>query len=280
MPVRLIAMDMDGTLLDDTQQIPEDNVRALREAISAGIHIAICSGRSAKDVSYFASDAGLTQCHIIALNGCACLDTPHGAPYATHVFSPAVVERVIPIFLAHDVTFAAFQAERIIVCESTLHVRKRNWGTHIARGTVNHYAFGVDALTQYKGEGVCKFVYIDEDHSPRLTLLRKELQALAGLEVTSSWSNNLELIPQGVNKGTALKQLADRLGIARDDVMALGDYDNDLDMIAYAGYGVAMGNASQSVLQVARYTTLNNTQNGVAFSIRKYALGMDEAHNT
>ena len=266
-------MDMDGTLLDDTQQIPEENLQALREASSAGIHIAICSGRSAKDVSYFASDAGLTQCHIIALNGCACMDTPHGAPYAMHMFPASVVEQVIPIFLKHDVTFAAFQAERIIVRESNLHVRKRNWGTHIARGAVNQYAFGIDALTQCKDEGICKFVYIDEDHSPRIALLRKELQLVAGLEVTSSWSNNLELIPQGVNKGTALKQLADRLGIARDDVMALGDYDNDLDMIAYAGYGVAMGNASQSVQLAARYTTLSNTQYGVAHAIRKYALG-------
>ena len=271
-PIKLIAMDMDGTLLNEKQQISVENLCAIRMASEAGIHIAICSGRNAKDISYFVSNSGLKQCHILSLNGACCLDAPNMKPYAFSTIPDSAVDQAVSVLLSHDVTFACFQENRVIVFQSRMNIRKLNWGTHISRGDVNDYAYGIEALEHHRCEGICKIVYIDEDHAQRIGWIRQELQTIEGLQVTSSWSNNLELIPQGVSKGIAVQTLAERLGLHREQVMALGDYDNDLDMILYAGYGVAMGNASEHVLRAARYTTLANTQNGVAFAIRKYAL--------
>ena len=76
-PVRLIAMDMDGTLLNPRQKISQENLIALQKAESQGVQLAVCSGRIANDISFFLSDAGLHHCAVLALNGACCLDHPH-----------------------------------------------------------------------------------------------------------------------------------------------------------------------------------------------------------
>lgn len=270
--IRLIAMDMDGTLLDETQTIPQENLEALRAAEARGVKIAICSGRSAADVSYFASDAGMANCTILSLNGACCLPAPHAAPYALSTLADTTADQVIEVLLRHPITFAAFQAERVVVIQNNQHVQKLNWGTHVARGNVNAYAYGVEALRKYQPEGICKFVYIDEENAPRLDVVRQELRSIEGLVVTSSWTNNLELMPVGVNKGIALRNLAKRLGLEREQVMAMGDYDNDLDMIEYAGLGVAMGNGSERVKSAAQFIAKTNDEFGVAQAIHQFVL--------
>ena len=79
-------------------------------------------------------------------------------------------------------------------------------------------------------------------------------------------------MPQGVSKGRAVKELAEKMGIGPDQVMTVGDFDNDLSMIEYAGYGIAMGNATPKVKAAAKYVTLTNDEDGVAAAIRKYVL--------
>lgn len=270
--IKLIAMDMDGTLLDDSQRIPEANLLALREASAAGVSIAICSGRAAGDVSWFASDAGLSNCYVLALNGACCLLKPHGQPYAVHCYAPGAAEAIADVLLGFGVTFACFQPGRIVAVHGAGAPSKLSWGTHVARDNAAAYAYGEAALRQHMPEGVCKFVYIDRDRAPRIAKVRQALGGISGIDVTSSWSNNLEIMPAGVNKGTALAELADMLGLQPAQVMAMGDYDNDLDMIRYAGLGVAMGNASERVKSAADHVTLSNEENGVAAAIRQFVL--------
>ena len=270
--ISLIAMDMDGTLLDEDQRIPPENLAALTEAMAQGVHIAICSGRAPSDVSYYASDAGLDTCHILSLNGACCLDRPHGKPYALHLFSPDQAERISDVLLRYGVTFACFQQNRLIVVNEDTQNNPLNWGTYVTRDGQQAVGYGTQALAAHRGEGICKMVYIDEDRAPRIQQVRKALEPIAGIVVTSSWSNNLEIMPASINKGLALQGLANRLNIPAAQVMALGDYDNDLEMIQYAGWGIAMGNASASLKQVARHITLSNDQFGVAAAIRQYVL--------
>ncbi|MCE5342720.1 MAG: Cof-type HAD-IIB family hydrolase [Eubacteriales bacterium] len=270
--IRLIAMDMDGTLLNVEQRITPENLNALEQAAARGVRIAICSGRTARDVSYFASDAGLDGCAVLALNGACCLEVPHAEPYALHTFREDVAKRVTAILLGHGVTFACFQADRVIVLENDPCVTRANWGTYVNRDKPEAYAYGEAALRRYEGEGICKCVYIDAPNAQRIARIARELSDIPGLTVTSSWSDNLELMPAGVGKGSALAELAQGLAIPRQQVMAIGDFDNDLDMIQYAGLGVAMQNGSQRVKEAADYVTLSNAENGVAAAIRRFVL--------
>ncbi len=272
-PVGLIGMDMDGTLLNKAQRIPTENAAALREAVAVGVRIAVCSGRTADDISFFLSDAGIEDCAVLALNGGCCLAKPHGRPYAMHTLAADTLNGVLAVLLARRVTFACFQARRVIVFNNDPRVTRTNWGTYVARADENAYAFGDEALARFGGEGVCKVVYIDRaPGEPRIEEIRRDLLTVSGLTVTSSWADNLELMPEGVGKGAALLELAGRLGVPREGVMAVGDYDNDLDMVQAAGIGVAMGNASERVKNAADYVTLTNDENGVAAAIRRFVL--------
>ena len=270
--IKLIAMDMDGTLLDASQKIPQQNLTALQAAIARGVHIAICSGRAASDVSFFASDAGLPDCHVLSLNGACCLMRPHTQPYAVRYIEAAPADQVIDTMRRFNVTFAAFQPSRVIVVHGDDAVNKKHWGTHVARADANAYLYGMEALDAHKGEGICKFVYIDRDRAPRIERVREALLPIGGLNVSSSWTNNLELMAEGVSKGTALMELAERLGIPRTQVMAMGDYDNDLDMIEYAGLGVAMVNGAERVKRAAQFVAPPNTEFGVATAIHRFVL--------
>ena len=98
------------------------------------------------------------------------------------------------------------------------------------------------------------------------------LSETAGADVTSSWYDNLEIIPGGVNKGSAVAELAASLGIPMDAVMAIGDQDNDIPMIAGAGIGVAVGNASPAVRAAADRVVGTNDRGGVAQAIEALAL--------
>lgn len=92
------------------------------------------------------------------------------------------------------------------------------------------------------------------------------------MHITKSKPHFLEIIEGTVNKGVALAALAERLGISRQDVMAIGDSFNDLEMIQYAGVGVAMGNARKEIKQQADIVTLTNEEDGVAEAIEQYVL--------
>ncbi len=273
--IRLIAMDMDGTLLNEEQRISPENVRALRDAAAAGIAIAICSGRPSGDSSVFAVDAGLDHCYIIGLNGGYCLEKPFGKPYAQHQLRPETLEKALHVLGQFDVTYACFQQNRIIVMESPHMTQKKNWATHREREEALEYLYGLPALDRLKAEGINKIVYVEDRDPAQMERIRQLLLPIPGMDVTSSWEDNLELMPSGVNKGFALRELAGKLGLAASQVMALGDYDNDIPMLTYAGFGVAMGNASEAVKRAARYSTGTNAEDGVAQAIDRYALSRE-----
>jgi len=92
------------------------------------------------------------------------------------------------------------------------------------------------------------------------------------VELSKSWRDNLEVMDKGVSKGSAVKLLCERLGINSDEVMAIGDNENDLSMIKFAGVGVAMGNAEDMVKEQADFITSSNDEDGVALAIEKYVL--------
>ena len=93
-----------------------------------------------------------------------------------------------------------------------------------------------------------------------------------GVDYFKSQPKLLEIVPPNVNKGETLKYLSESMGIDRDEVIAIGDEENDISMIMYAGMGVAMGNAKESVKQVANHITTTNNQNGVGEVIKKFIL--------
>ncbi len=269
--IGLIAMDMDGTLLDSHQRISRENLRALKQARAQGVRLAICSGRLPGDVAIFLLENGLEDCAILSLNGAYCLRSPLGEAFANHVLTDAALEAAVRILWDARLTFGCFAQNRLAIFEGAMSVEDETWGTNTTGPCAPEYLYGGAGLEEARRTGVNKLLCVAGDEAV-LADVRRRLEGVEGLDVTSSWKMNLELMPAGVGKGSAVKELAESLGLIARQVMAFGDYDNDESMIAYAGLGVAMANATQSVKNAAKLITLSNDENGVAWAVERRVL--------
>ena len=280
-PIRLIAMDMDGTLLlphtTPGPRISDNCLRALREADRAGIHLAIASGRMPDDASFFARDMGLPM-HILSLNGGCIQMEPLGEITDSFPMRPETAARlwqtakrpglILGMFAGHELTISIpLQDENLFW-----------WGTHLMRqGSRCRLHGNGEAAEKLTEKGVHKLVVQAENDAALGTLaaLRTELlQTMPEVEITSSWYSNIEINPKGCNKGSALCALAERLHIPMTEVMAIGDNGNDVPMLTAVGYGVAMGNATETAIASSGWQTLSNEQDGVAIAIRELVLKM------
>lgn len=279
-PIRLIALDMDGTLLTRidpvTACIPQENADALRRCVAAGVHIALASGRMPDDAAFYALDAGIPA-HIIGLNGGVIIDRPMGEPFSQRLLPEDTARHVFGILLDAGVDVIVFGPwEVCCVQDRPLAWAQRELGTYFGRpgGRLIYRTSLSAARALLPAAG--KIVAITRDDPTALTAAR-QLIALACPEVSlsSSWGNNFEVNPAGVDKGSALAILAARLGVTLDETMAIGDNGNDAPMLRAAGCGVAMGNATPEALAAASHITLPCGEFGVAAAIRALVFGED-----
>ena len=163
--IRLIATDMDGTLLvHGVTGIPDENLRAMKQAAARGIHVALCSGRMPEDMSFFASDAGLNV-HILALNGSYCLDVPHGPCVSSHTMQPADAQALRGMLQAYPgLHYAIFSGNDLVVNMAPSDDWEINVGTNLRRpgGKTRVAVNQEERLQQMLAQGVNKLVVVDE----------------------------------------------------------------------------------------------------------------------
>lgn len=275
-PIRLIATDMDGTLLlDNVPYIPKENAAVLRRAADKGIALALASGRLPDDAGYFALDAQLPM-HIIGLNGAASADAPLGPLTDVHHLSVDTVQTILSILAPTGVRYAVFGAQEVVASDGmTLDEAKIVIGTFLDRegGPISFRNRG-EGL-QHAAQNCVKIVALCQD-LPYLERIRQAIaDACPEVAITSSWWDNIEIIPRNANKGTALIRLANSLHIPMQEVLAIGDSDNDISMLQAAGVSVAMGNANDRVKAAARFHTLRESEFGFAAAIRALVFGED-----
>ena len=281
LPVRMIAMDMDGTLLthcsDGPSYISRANLAALRLAHERGIVTVIASGRMPDDAGAFAVDARLPMA-ILSLNG-ACIQREAMGPIVKSSPLPGdAAARVWHRALAMGLEVGLFGGHTLVTSRPLETEADWNrWGTWLRRpGTrcvVRDRGQGAEELLS---AGAHKLVLLADTEEP-LPLLKKELEATEPeLEISSSWARNLEVNARGVHKGMALRQLAEELHIPMNRVMAIGDNGNDIPMLREAGIGVAMGNGTAETKAACGWVTRTVGEDGVAAAIRHLALGLPE----
>lgn len=271
--IRLIAMDMDGTLLNSQGQISPGNREAMQAARAEGIQLAICSGRTPGDIAAFAIENALRDCALLSLNGGHCQMAPDAPAFANHVFPDEAVQTMQRILRPRRVTYGVFSQNNVSVFENGDTINQNFWFTHLEGPYAPVLLWGdegFEALLRTR-QGVNKLMCAAPTQEDMDELLI-QLQAVEGLDLFMSWPLNLDIMPRGIGKGLAVRELAEHLGLKPHQVMTLGDYDNDLSMMEYAGWSVAMGNACEVIRQAARYSTRTNDEDGVAYAIRRYAL--------
>ncbi|GAE34840.1 Cof-type HAD-IIB family hydrolase [Halalkalibacter akibai] len=240
--IKLIAIDMDGTLLNQNHEISIENRKAIKEAEEKGIHVVISTGRTRMTCDKLVNSLGLTS-HLITVNGSEIWDE-----------NRTLIERQL-LDLEHIEQMWGLKQKHNTTC----------WDA-----TVNQ-VLREDFPEELSEHQWMKFGFDIKDDQIRQSIL-DELSANPALEITNSSPTNLEINAVGVNKAKAIEKVCDRIGITMDNVLAMGDSLNDLAMIKEAGIGVAMGNAQPFVKECANWVTASNVEDGVALAIRRWAL--------
>lgn len=264
MPIKLIAIDMDDTLLDDRQQVTTRTQRAIRQAMDSGVQVAIATGRMFRSALPFAVELGI-RLPLITYNGAMIRELGSGKTLFHRPIDTELAQELADLFKRRGWYLQKYVDDTLYVAELDDNAR---YYADYAR--VEAIPLG-DEFFQMT-ESPTKMLSMGD--SAELEAIRAEVSALYGerLYLASSKKRYLEMVDIRVNKGEAVAFLAQRLGIDQSQVMAIGDSMNDVDMIEFAGCGVAMGNAQAKVQAAADFVTAANTADGVAMAIEKFVL--------
>lgn len=274
MDVRLIAVDLDGTLLNGAGEIPAVNVRALTECQRRGIRVLFSSGRSFESISHLARGAGLDPM-VSSVNGARIDLSTAGGTLAEFVMDEKTSLGVYEVLMRAGVYFMAFTRGHSYMANLPA---REGLKTHIHQPGVHSYGgYPYEMVAdpaRVRAEGTVapyKYVVFARDYDPVFEEIRGALAPL-NLSISSSWRDNLEIMRPGVDKGASLKLVAERFGIPSGAVMAFGDNTNDVPMFAYAGHPVAMARAEACARGAARYFAPDCEEGGVGKLIEELIL--------
>lgn len=281
--IKLIATDMDGTLLNAAHEISQENIDAIKYAQSQGITVAIATGRAFYEASTPIAETDLSVPYI-CLNGAEVRDESFNI-ISTSNLNHELVERIKSILNKDDVYFQIYTNRGIYTEDPTkdldiyldiakqagqeADVEKIKAGIQkrIDNGTLK-VVDSYEDIEDIPGELIMKALAFNPDLE-KINAIGAQLSAIPSLAVSSSSRGNLEITHSDAQKGIALESIADKLKIDLQDVMALGDNMNDVSMLERVGYPVAMDNAMPEVKAVAKYVTDSNENSGVGKAIMK-----------
>ena len=283
--VRLIALDLDGTLLDSRGHVSERNRRAILDARGRGVHVALVTGRRFRDARPVALELGL-DVPLVAHNGAL---TKHARTLETvaAVLLPLDAAReTLRVARSHgadalvsdDPEGAGLLVYDHIDADDRPLAEYIEWSRRIHGEEAARAIRQVASLEEYLDHAPVHITFSGtQEKTERLAeALARELGASVKLMTTVYPRIDfglVDVIHPEVSKGTGLAAIADELGVAREEVMAVGDNLNDLEMLEYAGTGVVMANAEQTLRERGRFhTTATNDEDGVAEAIERFAL--------
>jgi Cof subfamily protein (haloacid dehalogenase superfamily) len=265
-PIRLIAFDLDGTVLNSKKEVTPRTQAAIERARAAGIHIVPATGRQYNDIHPLLKE--LASPFIIANNGAQIFSVPELELIFSRSFEKETALALLREFREYNsMIFGGFETVGVFDSkgrgnQTGVSDRKRNIGL----AGILYPLADIEELIANENKQFVKLVMRFEDLEERKKAFER-YQSRKDLYVTFFAEDNVEVMPAGVNKGLALKMAAEKLGIPMAEVMAIGDSDNDQEMIQEAGMGIAMANALDMVKQLARRITLSCDEDGVASAI-------------
>ncbi len=272
-PIRLIAIDIDGTLLDSKFQVSQANLDALRRAHESGIEVALCTGRRHKFALPIAESLGF-DLWLISSNGAVTRST-RGELFHQDLLPQATAIRIshhMREFHNHMVLTFDREGAGAIVCESHQHLYGviQRWMEKNAP-----YIEYVDPIDKALIENPIQAMFCGP-----VELMQRALQRLVACDFAADFTvlrtqydhrdlSILDILNAGCSKGHALERWANHRGFDRSEVMAIGDNYNDVEMLTFAGHPVIMGNAADDLKLNGWTVTLHNDESGVAAAIEQ-----------
>jgi Cof subfamily protein (haloacid dehalogenase superfamily) len=261
----LIALDLDGTLLNSSLVISEANGDAVRRALELGVSVVINTGRMFRSARTFVDQLRLTS-PVICYNG-AMICRPDGMPTFHKPLDIEVARGLLSIFRNRGIYVQSYIDDVLNVKENDM---KTIW--YVKTFGVEGHLAG-DAL--YAPASAPTKLLVITDGIEQSRAIRDEMSELFGdrLHVTISNSNFVEMMNPSADKGRRLADVARGMGVDMRSVMAVGDGENDVEMVSRAGIGIAMENGLKKIKSAADDIAPANDEDGVAWAVRKYVLG-------
>ena len=287
---KLVAIDIDGTLLNSNGELTERTIETIRKVTNKGVKIVLTSGRVTNSVKAIA-DRICANKYIICDNGASIYDIDNNKTIWSKEISKETVIDLVKICLENNIYYMVFTDKEIVVKD----LRHMALAFYKQRHNCNDEATGV---TQFKYAGIDyiskidrpirRIVVCDQDRVIYNSIVNKlkhfdgvELMAAPHIsnKIISEGDNKVvltysyaEILPKETNKWVAIKELISKVGIDEKDVMAIGDNFNDIAMIQNAGLGIAMNNGATVAKEVARVIAPSNDEDGVAHVLERYIL--------
>lgn len=276
--IKLVALDLDGTLFDNSSRISERNLTAIRSITDKGIHVVISTGRPFEGIP-FDQIKGTGINYAITANGSGIYEISTGKCLYENAMDEELVTPILNFLLTRDIHMDAFiggKGYTPVLCVET--AQKLT-----VPSSIKNYII----TTRTRLDNILQFIHENQLKVQKMTLnfypaadgtlidretVRKFLVSNPSITTVCGGYNNLEFTRADANKGVGLRKLAEILGVNPDATMAIGDTENDLAIIEAAGIGVAMGNATDAVKARADYVTTTNTKDGVAAAIEHFIL--------
>lgn len=276
--IKLVALDLDGTLFDNSSRISKRNLTAIRSITDKGIHVVISTGRPFEGIP-FDQIKGTGINYAITANGSGIYEISTGKCLYENAMDEELVTPILNFLLTRDIHMDAFiggKGYTPVQCVET--AQKLT-----VPSSIKNYII----TTRTRLDNILQFIHENQLKVQKMTLnfypaadgtlidretVRKVLVSNPSITTVCGGYNNLEFTRADANKGVGLRKLAEILGVNPDATMAIGDTENDLAIIEAAGIGVAMGNATDAVKARADYVTTTNTKDGVAAAIEHFIL--------
>ncbi|MEW8957491.1 MAG: Cof-type HAD-IIB family hydrolase [Moorella sp. (in: firmicutes)] len=266
--IRLVAFDLDGTLLNDDLEIDARTKEAIKRVRGKGIIVTLATGRMFSSARPYAVELGLDLPLVVY----------HGAQLRHSTTGEVLFERTVPIDLAARLiaVIRQFGYAYNVYLDDRLYVEKiaaENEEYAWRAGVELHLVEDMLSFLKEQGKGPLKIVALRD--GPELDPLEAAIrrQVGEGVYFTRSLPHYLEMLNPEVNKARGLQVLAEIEGVRPEEIMVFGDSYNDLQMFQYAGLAVAMANAPAEVKAAADYVTGSNNESGVAQALEKFILG-------
>jgi Cof subfamily protein (haloacid dehalogenase superfamily) len=274
--IRLLAIDIDGTLLDSSGRVPDDNLQALHEAAARGVQVVVVTGRSFP----------------FALPAVAALPDPltlvvHNGAIARTRQGETLIRRLLPRGVARDVLAgtASWRADTVVIFDrqgaGQMVYDRMDWDHPHRRGFHHknrHLIEGVESLEEALVDDPVQVAFNGGVNAMREVQAHLRTLSVAGelaVSLTEYPARDFSLVDvcgAGTTKGATLERVAALFGVAREEVMAVGDNFNDRDMLAWAGTGVVMGNAAGELRAAGWHVTGSNDEAGLARAVRRFVL--------
>ena len=268
--IKLLALDMDGTLLNDQKEISPANIAAIQEAVDAGVKLVLCTGRILSGVKPYFEQLGLDaeNEYVILNNGCALHQTSDWSLLDHHGLNADEIAYLADFARGFELPLTLCDVDNYYVVDQTANA-------HIIEDTQNIFLTPKTISLKKTRDHQQPFFLAKFVGEPGLVgdfMKEKDAELSQRFNTVLSQPSIYETLPQGVSKATALQSLAEKLGLLPTEIMAIGDGNNDREMLEFAGLAIAMDNASVPIKALANHVTKSNNEDGVAAAIYKWIL--------